>query len=403
MTETPASPPARVASIDAYRGLVMFLMLAEVFRLPQMAKTFKGDGVWEFLGHHQSHVEWQGCSLHDLIQPSFSFLVGTALAFSVAKRLARNQPRWKLLGHAAIRALILIFLGIFLRSTSSGRTNFTFEDTLTQIGLGYVPLVILALARPAFQWATVGGLLAGYWLAFAIYPAPGPDFHFATVGVDAQWRVEHSPTGFAAHWDKNSNAAWKFDTWFLNLFPRELDKHGVEKPFTHNGGGYATLSFIPTLATMLLGLIAGNRMRAALTWRTVGWLTQAGIIFLAAGVALDYFGLCPNVKRIWTPSWTLFSGGWCFLILAGFVTVCDVLGFSSWSYPLRVIGANSIVAYCAEHLVGGFIRSTAKTHLWPLYDAVGREYEPLLSGTIVFGVLWLLLFWLYRRRIFIRI
>src|SRR5262245_55827216 len=231
MTETIATPPtARVASIDAYRGLVMFLMLAEVFRLPRMAQTFKGNEVWEFLGYHQSHVEWRGCSLHDLIQPSFSFLVGTALAFSVAKRMAMNQPRWKLLGHAAIRALILIALGIFLRSTGKDRTNFTFEDTLTQIGLGYFPLVLLALARPAFQWATVAGLLAGYWLAFAIYPAAGPDFPFGQVNVPANW--EHHPTGFSAHWDKNSNAAWAFDKQFLNLFPRELDKNGVEIPFT---------------------------------------------------------------------------------------------------------------------------------------------------------------------------
>jgi predicted acyltransferase len=403
MTEPTAPPPptARVASIDAYRGLVMFLMLAEVFRLPQMARTFKDSDVWQILGYHQSHVEWRGCSLHDLIQPSFSFLVGTALAFSVAKRLAMNQPRWKLLGHAAVRAFVLICLGIFLRSTSSNRTNFTFEDTLTQIGLGYFPLVLLALTRPAFQWATVGGLLAGYWLAFAIYPAPGPDFPFDKVGVKATW--DHHPTGFAAHWDKNSNAAWKFDTWFLNQFPRERDKDGVEKPFLFNGGGYATLSFLPTLATMLLGLLAGNRMRAGLNWRTVGWLTLVGIVSLAAGYTLDLVGLCPNVKRIWTPSWTLFSGGWCFLILTGFVAVCDVLGFTRWSYPLRVIGANSIVAYCADHLVGGFIRSTAKTHLWPLYDWVGKESEPLLSGAIVFGVLWLFLFWLYRRRVFIRI
>src|SRR5262245_31067622 len=193
MTET--TPPTRVASIDAYRGLVMFLMLAEVFRLSKVAESFKGDKVWEFLGWHQSHVEWRGCSLHDLIQPSFSFLVGTALAFSIANRQARNQPRSRMLGHAALRSVILILLGIFLRSGGKGRTNFTFEDTLTQIGLGYFPLVLLALARPAMQWATVGGILAGYWLAFAIYPAPGPDFPFEKVGVPANW--SHHPTGFA--------------------------------------------------------------------------------------------------------------------------------------------------------------------------------------------------------------
>jgi predicted acyltransferase len=298
--------------------------------------------------------------------------------------------------------LILIFLGIFLRSVGSNRTNFTFEDTLTQIGLGYFPLTLLALARPALQWATVGGILAGYWLAFAIYPAPGPDFPFDKVGVPPTWN--HHPAGFAAHWDKNSNAAWSFDKWFLNLFPREVNRAGVEKPFVFNGGGYATLSFLPTLATMLLGLIAGNRLRAGpSSWRTVRWFVGAGLLSLAAGYAADYFGICPNVKRIWTPSWTLFSGGWCFLMLAFFVTTCDLTGRSGWAYPLKVIGANSIVAYCSEHLIGSFIRSTAKTHFWWVFNQVDKKYEPLFSGAITLVVIWLILWWLYRRRIFIRI
>ena len=79
------------------------------------------------------------------------------------------------------------------------------------------------------------------------------------MGVKADW--PHHPTGFAAHWDKNTNPAAAFDRWFLNLFPRE-------KPFTHNGGGYATLSFIPTLATMILGLFAGQWLREDWTDRS---------------------------------------------------------------------------------------------------------------------------------------
>src|SRR5262245_66042761 len=83
--------PPRIASIDAYRGLVMFLMMAEVLHLGRMARTFPDSPVWKFLGYHQSHVEWTGCSLHDLIQPSFSFLVGAALPFSLASRIVCGQ------------------------------------------------------------------------------------------------------------------------------------------------------------------------------------------------------------------------------------------------------------------------------------------------------------------------
>ena len=121
----------------------MFLMMAEVLRLRQMADAFPKSDVWEFLAHHQTHVEWRGCSLHDLIQPSFSFLVGVALPFSLASRRRRGEPLWLSTLHAIWRLVLLAYLGIFLRSMGSSQTNYTFEDTLTQIGLGYFPLFLL--------------------------------------------------------------------------------------------------------------------------------------------------------------------------------------------------------------------------------------------------------------------
>ena len=88
-----ALAPARLVSLDAYRGLVMFLMMAEVLSFASVAKARPDSALWQFLAHHQTHVEWIGCSLHDLIQPSFSFLVGVALPFSLASRAARGQSR----------------------------------------------------------------------------------------------------------------------------------------------------------------------------------------------------------------------------------------------------------------------------------------------------------------------
>src|SRR5215212_5636050 len=104
MTETPAAGSTRLRSLDVYRGLVMFLMMAEVLSLCRVAAAKPGNGFWQFLCHHQSHVEWIGCSLHDLIQPSFSFLVGVALPFSIANRLARAQTKARMTGHALWRA-----------------------------------------------------------------------------------------------------------------------------------------------------------------------------------------------------------------------------------------------------------------------------------------------------------
>ena len=182
-----ALPALRLASIDAYRGLVMFLMMAEVLRLCEVARKLPGQQVWELLCHQQSHVEWTGCSLHDLIQPSFSFLVGVALPFSLVNRLAKGQSKAWLTAHALWRSLVLVLLGVFLRSRNQGQTYFTFEDTLSQIGLGYTFLFLLALFSARVQWIALGVLLAGYWAAFALYPGPPNDFDFAKVGVASDW------------------------------------------------------------------------------------------------------------------------------------------------------------------------------------------------------------------------
>src|SRR5208283_1426411 len=242
----------RLVSLDAFRGTVMFLMLAEAMRLPVVASAFPHSAFWRVIGFNTEHVEWQGCSLHDLIQPAFSFLVGAALPFSIASRKMKGQAFGPMLGHAIRRALILIFLGIFLRSQWSRQTYFTFEDTLTQIGLGYVFLFLLGFARVRTQVITLVLILICFWAAFALYPAPGPQFDYARVGVPQNWT--HNYTGFLSHWNKNSNLSWAFDVWFLNLFPRE-------QPFVFNEGGWSTLSFIPTLGTMILGLLAGEWLK----------------------------------------------------------------------------------------------------------------------------------------------
>lgn len=396
--ERSVAAPQRVAGVDAYRGFVMFLMMAEVLHLCRVAAAVPGHAFWGLLCHHQSHVEWVGCSLHDLIQPSFSFLVGVALPFSIASRRARGQSMGWVAAHAFWRAFLLIALGIFLRSVGRPMTNFTFEDTLTQIGLGYGVLFLLGLRSVREQWIALGVVLVGYWAAFVAYPLPSADFSYEQVGVSSKWLADFGQTGFAAHWNKNSNLAWAFDTWFLNLFPRQRE-------FLFNGGGYATLSFIPTLGTMILGLIAGGVLRReGPGWAKVQWLAVAGAIGLAAGWLLGALGICPVVKRIWTPSWTLFSGGWCFLLLAGCYAVMDVAGRRRWAFPLVVIGMNSIAAYCIAHLFEDFVESSLATHLGKgAFEVFGQAYAPLVEGMLVLLVFWLMLFWMYRRKILLRI
>jgi predicted acyltransferase len=386
-----------MVSIDAYRGLVMFLMMAEVLKLRDVAKA-TGSAIWQTLAYHQSHVEWIGCSVHDMIQPSFSFLVGVALPFSLASRRTRGQSVGFMTLHAFWRALILIALGIFLRSVGKATTNFTFEDTLTQIGLGYGFLFLLALRPARDQWIALALILVGYWIAFFAYPLPPVAFDYNHVEVSSAWLNDHALHGLAAHWNKNSNVAWRFDTWFLNLFPRT-------NPFVDNSGGYATLSFIPTLGTMILGLLAGELLRSKLHGGLKFlWLLVGGAILFAAGWGLGEAGLCPIVKRIWTPSWVLFSGGLCFAALAVFYLLTDLPRLRLWAFPLVVIGANSIAAYCMAHLFEGFIKEALRTHLTAGAFAVfGKDYQSLVLGSCVLLTLFLILLWMYRRKVFVRI
>lgn len=393
-TSRVAGPATRNIAIDTYRGFVMLLMMAEVLQLSRVAHAYP-NLFWQGLAWNQTHVDWAGCSLHDTIQPGFSFLVGVALPYSIASRVAKGASFGKMLGHALWRSLLLIALGIFLRSMSSAQTYFTFEDTLTQIGLGY-PLLFLLGFRPAkWQWYALGAVLAGYWLAWALYPAAGPGFDYQSVGVPANW--SHHYSGFTAHWNKNANFGNAFDQWFLNLFPRK-------SAFVFNGGGYLTLSFIPTLGTMILGLAAGRWLRADAPKIPMKRFLIAGGVGIAAGAILHFTGICPVVKRIWTPSWTLFSGGLCFLFLAGFCWLTEVRGYRKWAFPLIVIGMNSMAAYLMAHLFERFITDSLRIHLGTgFFQVFGTGLEPLLRGLVVLGIYWLMLYWMYQRKLFLKV
>ena len=385
---------ARNTAVDAYRGFVMLLMLAEVLQFTVVRKAFPGNLFWLGLAFNQHHVDWAGCSLHDTIQPGFSFLAGAALPFSIASRLARGASFGRMFVHALWRSWVLIVLGIFLGSMDQPRTFFWFCDTLTQIGLGYPFLFLLGFRSRRWQWTALAAILTGYWLAWALYPLPPAGFDYQTVGVPPTW---HFFTGFAAHWNKGFNLGTAFDQWFLNLFPRT-------ERFVFASGGYVTLNFIPTLGTMILGLAAGQWLRAEAPRPPIKRMLAAGAIGVAAGLALHFAGICPIVKRIWTPSWTLASGGLCFFFLAGFCWLIEVKGHRKWAFPLLVIGMNSIAAYCISFLWPRFIMDSLRIHLGPhFFEWFGKGVEPVVRGTVVLCIYWLVLYWMYRRKLFLRV
>ena len=401
VTDSMPDKPQRLVSLDAYRGFVMLLMASGGLHIAQVASRFPDSRTWGLLGYEFEHVAWTGCALWDLIQPSFMFMVGVAMPYSYASRRARGDSTAKIAVHVLYRAMILILLGIFLRSDGRKQTYFTFEDVLTQIGLGYAFVYLLLGRSRTIQWLAVIAVLGGSWFLFYQHPTPGPGFDYTSVGVPHDWPFF---TGLAAHWNKNTNFAAAFDQGFLNLFPRE-------KPFHFNEGGYQTLNFVPAMATMIFGVMAGELLRSNReAKKKLARLVLGGAVCLAVGMAADHslwpcvsrsWTICPIVKAIWTPSWAVFSAGWTLWLLAAFFWLIDIRGVHRWAFPLIVVGMNSIAMYVMAELMFSWVRRTLLTHTGQSFFS--GTYGPIVSSVSTLFVLWLICLWMYQRKIFIRI
>ena len=380
----------------------MLLLLGEALRSCDVSAALASIGAsspfWTSVCTQQTHAEWTGMSLHDLIQPSFSFLVGLAVPLSMSSRLRKGDSRSDLMRHAFWRALIFVLLGIVLRQFHQRRLDVTFEDTLTQIGLGYPALFALAWTRPRTQLAAAAAILVGVWGAYVAFPVPGPGFDYSAVGVGPAFLAAHPLTGLAAHFQMNSNIGWAFDRVWLNLFPQT-------QIFQFNAGGYVTLNFVATLATMLLGLLACRTLTGdGPRLNRLAVLAGAGVACLAFGSVLDAAGLCPIVKRLWTPSFVLFSGGLCLLVLAACSLIADGAASDRWTLALRVVGTNSLLAYMLAELVSDPLgRRLSRLAGYAALPFTGSPYEPFLIGLAVILLEWSLLYVLFRRRVFLRV
>jgi predicted acyltransferase len=429
----------RLVSLDAYRGFIMLAMVTGGLGIPQVARALPDSGFWQFLGYQTDHVAWAGCAFWDLIQPAFMFMVGVAMPYSHASRVNKGAKRWKIAAHTIYRSVLLILLGVFLSSNldRDRMTNWTFANVLCQIGLGYGFVYLLIGRGLVWQLGALAAILVGYTWWFASYSVP-VDFNYGQAGVFHPW--PWAANDFFAHWNMNANAATAFDDWFLNLFPQPsrgnmplavevglfappsygtltlLPLVGYEpqvgRTFFFNNGGYCTLNFIPSMGTMILGLMAGEMLRRIdlLMREKFLRLLFAGIVCGMLGYFLD-LTLFPAVKRIWTPTWTLYSAGWTFAMLAGFFALIDWADYRRWAYPLIVVGMNSIAVYCMAQLLKPWVRQTFRGHLeWSGGGYFGTRllgeyavFAPILEAFTFTLVLWLIAFWMYRKKIFIKI
>lgn len=434
-------PPKRLLCLDAYRGLIMIALAFGGFGLAKAANNIigladkAGDGAmvsrWEAIRHQFSHAEWVGCSFWDMIQPSFMFMVGVSMAYSYASRSARGHSYMRMMGHAGMRAVILVLLGVFLVSWRRGFEAWTFTNVLSQIGLGYIFLFLMWNRGRWTQWGVVAVVLGGTWCAMTFYSGAGIEKGAEPNGVSAEWVQQNlvdvpvlypanasKVNDVGAGWHKNANFFSSVDAQLLNALPHKSE---TIKP---NAGGYATLNFIPAFVTMLFGLMAGQLMRSDRgEFGKFGILVFAGIVALAAGYVLDYSGQAPLVKRIWTPTFAIFSTGWCLLILAGLYFVFDLCRLRFLAWPLKIAGMNSMALYVmlmtltgwtgqiltnllgkdfyAESLV--FLNGIVKIADPKTLEAYATAAAPMAQATSVGLVFWLMTLWMYRQKLFVRI
>ena len=410
---TDSSSP-RLVSLDAYRGLIMMALAASGFGIAQLARlpesapiwTVFDYKIWQQIGFHFTHPEWasdfqtMGVAFWDLIQPAFMFMVGVSMPYSYSRREEQGSSGPGMFFHAVCRAVILVLLGVFLQSQNTDKTNWVFVNVLSQIGLGYVFLYLCLRRKFVVQLIIFVLILGGYWGYFKTY-TPAEDYDYASVSAAPATVYE----GNFASWSKNANAAHEFDVWFLNQFPQPGDSD-----FTHNGGGYLTLNFVPSIATMLLGLMAGQLLRTPRSWwKKTGSLILAGGVCMGLAILAGEFA-CPIVKRIWTPSWVLFSGAYVLWMLAVFYFLFDVLPFRWLAFPLAIVGMNSIAMYLMGQMMRPWTIRVVRTHFAETIETVANVplfdhqwYGHIAYPTAAFLVFWLIALWLYRNRYFIRI
>jgi predicted acyltransferase len=358
----------RLESLDALRGFDMFWIIGGEWIFGSLHEIFDSP-VTEFIQHQLRHAEWEGFRFWDLIMPLFLFIVGVAMPFSFAKRLARGDSRRKLYFHIIIRFVILFILGMIaqghLLQYDLSKLH-PYSNTLQAIAAGYLIGSILLL-NLNFKWqiGITGGMLLLFWALMAWVPVPGYG---------------------AGRLTPEGNPAMYLDKLLLG---------------SHQDGTNYTwiLSSITFACTVMLGVMGGLLLRSRKSqMRKVFWLFGAGIVCVALGSIWSIW--FPIIKHLWTSSFVLYSGGICFVLLGLFYLVIDVWGFRRWAFPFKVIGMNAIFVYMITRLFD--FRQIGNIFVGGLADRL-HSWNALVQGLAGFLVIWLILFWMYRKKTFVKI
>lgn len=358
--------PKRLMSVDALRGFDMFWIIGGSAIITGLSKALGGS--LDALLPQFEHVPWEGLHFFDLIWPLFMFIVGVSIPLSIEKRNAEGTSKRSLYLHALRRAIILFILGMIAQG---GLLNWDISklrpcySVLHGIAAGYlIAFIVVMELRPKIQGAVIAVFLLLYWAVLMLVPVPG-------IGAGVL-----TPDGNLATW---------IDQVILGRF--------------HYGKNTWFLSYMSFASSVLLGALAGRLLMLPYTEKTkVMLLGSSGAACILLG--LLWSTIFPIIKLLWTSSFVLVGGGFGFLMLALFYWIIDVKGYRRWAFFFMVIGMNSISVYLAIMLFD--FQIIGNIFVGSLLPRIG-QWDDLVSASAAVAVIWLLLYWMYRTRTFVKL
>jgi predicted acyltransferase len=359
---------SRIIAVDALRGFDLFWIIGAEAILKSLDRILHTPATG-FISNQLSHVTWTGFHFYDLIMPLFLFIVGVSMPFSFRKRIEKGGYPSSLWPHIIKRVILLWILGMAVQGNLLDLrwSNIKFySNTLQAIASGYlISSIIILYFRVPWQVILTGMLMLAYWLLLALAPVPG--FGSGVISPEGNFAIYFDKLVFGTHQDGTTYS------WIIS-----------------------SLNFG---ATTMLGVFSGYLLQSDIK------VKRKAIYLAAAGTALVILGSIwhiwlPSVKHIWTSSFVLFSGGICLFSLSLFLCLIDGLNLKRGFTFFAVIGMNAIFAYCASHLFD--FGQVADVVLGGLKQYCG-EWYPFIHALGGFGVLYFILWVMYKYRIFIKI
>jgi len=371
--ESTNKKPQRLLSLDALRGFDMFLIAGGGGLIRALSK-YTDWGLFIFLEQHTRHVEWHGFAFWDIIFPLFLFIAGVAMPYSIGRRLERGDSRREIYLHSLKRCLLLVFMGLLFNGfLDFNWENMRYATVLGRIGIAwFFAVVIFMNTGKKGQMIWLAGILLVYWAMMKLIPVPGYGAGVLTL---------------------EGNFAGYIDRLFLpgRLAFGSMDPEGI-------------LSTIPAVATALLGVMTGHFLRSekmGVTMLRKG-LTMGliGVLFLGIGLLWDL--AFPINKKIWTSSFVIYAGGWSLILLSIFYLIIDVWRFKRWALFFIVIGLNPITIYMCNRGVLRF-DSSRDFFFTGFISLFSEPAQPVIKVLAYIVVSWLFLYFLYRKKIFLRV